>query len=66
MELLGRQERKTLPQIEPGLRAEDRQRAGSSPIIARYSVLQDETKKIVILPHPQTVVKVGVGFQPMF
>jgi hypothetical protein len=29
-------------------------------------LLQDEAKKIVILPHLQTVVKVGIGFQPMF
>jgi hypothetical protein len=66
MELLGRQKGKAFAQIKSGLGTEDRQCAGSSPIAARYSFLQDEAKKIVILPHLQTVVKVGVGFQPMF
>ena len=66
MELLGRQKGETLTQIESRLCPEDRQCAGSSSIAARYPLLQDEAKKIVILPHLQTVVKVGVGFQPMF
>jgi hypothetical protein len=66
MELLGREQRKAFAQIESCLCAEDRQRAGSSSIAPRYSFLQDEAKKIVILSHLQTVVKIGVGFQPMF
>jgi O-methyltransferase involved in polyketide biosynthesis len=66
MELLGRQKRKTFTQIESRLCSEDRQCAGSSSIAARYSFFQDEAKKIVVLSHLQTVVKVGIGFQPMF
>jgi O-methyltransferase involved in polyketide biosynthesis len=66
MELLGRQKGKTLTQIESRLCSEDGQCAGSSSIAARSSFLKDEAKKIVILSHLQTVVKVGVGFQPMF
>jgi len=66
MELLGRQKGKAFAQIKSRLGTEDRQCAGSSPIAARYSFLQNEAEKIVILPHLQMVVKVGVGFQPMF
>ena len=38
-------------QIEPCLRAENRERARPSPIRPRRALFEDEPKKIVILPH---------------
>ena len=63
MQLLCRQQREpgsAQPQIETRLRAEDRQRAGASAVVARLTFFQDEPEKIVILPHAKEYRAGGV------
>jgi len=57
MELLCREQwesRTARPQIEPCLRAEDRQCASAGAIRFRLAMLEKESKKIMILPHAKS------------
>ena len=51
MQLLGRQDRKAIGQIEPHLMAEDRARAGARPVAAVRSGLHHMTQEVEILFH---------------
>ena len=51
VELFGREERKSLPQIEPRLRAENGDCARASSIHARLSLFEHQPKQIVVLAH---------------
>src|SRR5438105_7373346 len=53
MQLLCREQRKILAQIKPRLCAEDRQRTDPGAIVARLALFENESQKIVILPHMQ-------------
>src|SRR5207244_455767 len=52
-----RESRTVGPQIEPRLRAEDRQCAGAGAIGPRLTFLQNQPEKIVILPHGKTLLR---------
>src|SRR6266446_10352852 len=63
MEFLCREQRESRPggtQIEPRLRAEDRQRASAGPIRFRLATVENESKKIVIVPHAKSYRGRGV------
>ena len=51
MKLFGRQQGKAFTQIEPRLRAKNRERSSAGAIAALFSVIQDEAQEIVILLH---------------
>jgi hypothetical protein len=54
MELLGREERKFIAQIESRLRTEDRQCPRAGAIVARLALIEDKAQEVVILAHERT------------
>ena len=55
MHLLGRDERKTLGQIEGHLVSENRDRARSGPVVLADALVENAAEKVVILLHRQTL-----------
>jgi hypothetical protein len=51
VKLLRREQRKSFAQIEARLRAENRERPGTSSIAAWRALFEDKPKQIVILAH---------------
>ena len=60
MQLLRREEREALLQIEPHLMTKDAHRTGPCPILANFPMSQDMIEQIQILSHAVTSVAVGV------